>query len=86
MSPPRSEAAAAGGLSNEGHRRGRRCGVGCRRSESTTVKDTPTLSSDLNTGHITDVATVDDRMLIVLDMARFLTDEDLDARKNASTV
>jgi purine-binding chemotaxis protein CheW len=45
------------------------------------VKDRPTLWSDLNTDHINGMATVDDRMLIMRDMARFLTDEDLVAAK-----
>ena len=43
------------------------------------IKDTATLSSTVNT-HLTGMATVDDRMLIMLDMDRFLSDEDLVAR------
>jgi purine-binding chemotaxis protein CheW len=49
------------------------------------IKDTPTLASNLNTAHITGMATVDDRMLIMLDMARFLTDENLVAQKSLVT-
>lgn len=45
------------------------------------IKDTPTLSSTVNTDHLTGMATVDDRMLIMLDMDRFLSDEDLVARE-----
>jgi len=46
------------------------------------IKDTPTLSSTVNTDHMTGMATVDDRMLIMLDMDRFLSDEDFFAREN----
>jgi purine-binding chemotaxis protein CheW len=46
------------------------------------IKDTPTLSSAVNTDHIEGMATVDDRMLIMLDMDRFLSDEGFVAREN----
>jgi hypothetical protein len=39
----------------------------------------------VNTAHMTGMATVDDRMLIMLDMARFLTDEDLVAQERLVT-
>jgi purine-binding chemotaxis protein CheW len=47
------------------------------------IKDTPTLSSTVNTDHLTGMATVNDRMLIMLDMDRFLSDEGLVARESA---
>jgi hypothetical protein len=49
------------------------------------IKDEPTRSSNLNTDPITGMATSDDRMPIMLDMARFLTDEVLVARESAWT-
>ncbi|MFM0380175.1 chemotaxis protein CheW [Paraburkholderia strydomiana] len=41
------------------------------------IKETPTLSTNLNSDHITGIATLEDRMLIMLDAASFLVGEHL---------
>lgn len=41
------------------------------------IKETPALSTNLNSDHITGIATLEDRMLIMLDAASFLVGEHL---------